>query len=138
MLIYNFLALKRTRVFTCQMITVEFILFHSFIHSFIHQCLYSPLLGPGLFFSSIIFFAQTVGLLGRVIRPSQGPYLHIGQHKHRINAHTDIHALGGIRTHDPSVRANEDSSSLRRLGHRDRLEFILTVIKAKIFRVELD
>jgi hypothetical protein len=24
---------------------------------------------------------------------------------HRINAHTDIHALSGTRTHDPSVRA---------------------------------
>jgi hypothetical protein len=27
---------------------------HSFIHSFIHQWLYSSLLGPGLFFSSVI------------------------------------------------------------------------------------
>jgi hypothetical protein len=31
-----------------------------------------------------------------------------GQHKHIINA--NIHALGGIRTHDPSVRAGEDNS----------------------------
>jgi hypothetical protein len=30
------------------------------------------------------------------------------QHRHRINANTDIHALSGIRTHDPSVRADED------------------------------
>jgi hypothetical protein len=58
---------------------------------FIHQWLYSPLLGPGLF-SFVIFFTQTVGLLGRVISPSQGRYLHTGQHKHRVNAHTDIHA----------------------------------------------
>jgi hypothetical protein len=30
---------------------------------------------------------------------------------HRINAHnTDIHALSGIRTHDPSVREGEDGS----------------------------
>jgi hypothetical protein len=29
---------------------------------------------------------QSLGLLGRVISPSQGRYLHIGQHKHRINA----------------------------------------------------
>jgi hypothetical protein len=27
--------------------------------------------------------------------------------------HTDIHALSGIRTHDPRVRASVDSSSLR-------------------------
>jgi hypothetical protein len=38
------------------------------------------LLGPGLVFSFVIFFTQTVGLLGRVISPSQGRYLHIEQH----------------------------------------------------------
>jgi hypothetical protein len=44
-------------------------------HSFIHQWLYSPLLGPGVFFSFVIFFSQTVGLLGRGISPSQWPLL---------------------------------------------------------------
>jgi hypothetical protein len=44
----------------------------SFIHSFIHQWLYSLLLGPDLFFSFLIFFTQSVGLLGRAISPSQG------------------------------------------------------------------
>jgi hypothetical protein len=33
-------------------------------------------------------FSQMVGLLGRVISPSQGRYLNRGQHKHRINAYT--------------------------------------------------
>jgi hypothetical protein len=65
-------------------------------------------------------FLQTVELLGRVIIPSQGRYLNTGQHKHRINAHTDIHGLSGFRTHDPSVRASEDSSSLIPHGHCDR------------------
>jgi hypothetical protein len=74
--------------------------------SFIHQWLYSPLLDLGHFISSLILFTQTVGFLGRVISPSQGRYLHTGQHKHRKKkAHIDIHTLGGIRTHDPSVRA---------------------------------
>jgi hypothetical protein len=91
-----------------------------FIHSFIHQWFCSPLLGPGLLFCSVIFVTKEVGLLGRVISPSQGRYLHTGQHKHRINAHTDIHALSGIRTHDSSIRASEDSSSLRPRSHRDR------------------
>jgi hypothetical protein len=85
-------------------------------HPFTHQWFYSPLLGCGLFFSSIIIFIQTVGLLRRVISPSQSRYLHTGQHKHRINAHTDIHALSGIRTLDPSVRAGEVSSCFRRRG----------------------
>jgi hypothetical protein len=93
---------------------------NSFIYSFIHHLLYSPLFGPGVFFSFVILFTQTAGLLGRVISPSQGLYPHTGQHKHRINAHTDIHALSGIRTHDLSVRASEDSSRLRPRGHRDR------------------
>jgi hypothetical protein len=75
---------------------------------------------PGLFFSSIIIFTQSVGHFVRVISQSQGSYLHTGQHKHRINAHIDIRAFSGIRTHDPSVRASEDSSCLRPRGHRDR------------------
>jgi hypothetical protein len=36
------------------------------------------------------------------------------------NAHTDIHAWSGIRTHDPSVRAGKDSSCFRRRGYSDR------------------
>jgi hypothetical protein len=52
--------------------------------------------------SQFLDHSQTVGLLGRVISSSQGLYLNTGQHKHRINAQTDIHALSGIRTHDPS------------------------------------
>jgi hypothetical protein len=55
-----------------------------------------------------------VGLLRRVFSPSQGRYLHTEQQKHRINAHTDIHALSGIRTHGPSVRASEYVDALDR------------------------
>jgi hypothetical protein len=71
-------------------------------------------------FRKYILFTQTIGLLGRVISLLQGPYLHTEQHKHRINAHTDIHDSSGIRTHDPSVRAGEDSSCIRQRGHYDR------------------
>jgi hypothetical protein len=38
----------------------------------------------------------------------------------RINAHTDIHALSGIRTHDPRVRAREDCLCFRSGGHCDQ------------------
>jgi hypothetical protein len=76
-----------------------------FVHLFIHQWLYIPSLCPGLFFSFVLIFTQTVGLLERVISPPQDRYLHTRQHKHGINA--DIHALSGIRTHDPNVRARE-------------------------------
>jgi hypothetical protein len=57
-----------------------------------------------------------------VISPPQGRYLHTGQQKPRINAHTDIHTLNRIRTHDPCARASEDSSCLTPRGHRDQLE----------------
>jgi hypothetical protein len=56
-------------------------------------------------------YTQYVGLLGRVIDPSQGLYLNTGQHKHRINARThtpNIHAKSRIRTRDHSIRASED------------------------------
>jgi hypothetical protein len=61
-------------------------------------------------------YPQSVGLLWRGISPSPGRYLHTKQHKHRIYAQsTDILALSGIRTHYPSVRVGEDSSSVRSL-----------------------
>jgi hypothetical protein len=37
------------------------------------------------FFNALIY-TQKVGRLERGISPSQGPYLHTEQHKHRINA----------------------------------------------------
>jgi hypothetical protein len=37
--------------------------------------------------------------------------------------------LNGIRTHDPSVRASEDSSCLRPRGHCDRLWWLLLLLK---------
>jgi hypothetical protein len=57
------------------------------IISFVHRWLYSPLLGPGLFFSFVIFFSHSVELLGRVVSPSQGRYLNTGQHKQNKRTH---------------------------------------------------
>jgi hypothetical protein len=58
---------------------------------------------------------------------SQGRYLHTGQHEHKTNAYTRIHALSGIGTHDPSVLASDDSSCLRPRGHCDRLMSIYSL-----------
>jgi hypothetical protein len=102
------------------------------IHSFIHQWLYSPLLGPGLYLIFVIFFTQTVGLLGRVLSPSQGRYLHTGQLKHRVKAHTDIHASSGIRIHDPSVLASEGSSCPRPRAYCDRVSDNINIIINKL------
>jgi hypothetical protein len=75
------------------------------------------------FYFILCIYTQSVRLLGRVIGPLQGLHLNTGQHKHRIKrTHTsNMHAQSGIRTHDRSVRASEDSSRLRPLGYRDRL-----------------
>jgi hypothetical protein len=47
-------------------------------------------------------------------------------HTHRTTQHrktrTHVHASTGIRNHDLSVRAAEDSKCLRLLGHWDRLD----------------
>jgi hypothetical protein len=48
-------------------------------------------------------FRHLVGLLGRVIGPSQGLYLHsTAQHR---KTGTNTHALSEFRTHDPSIQA---------------------------------
>jgi hypothetical protein len=77
-------------------------------------------------FSSFVIYTQSVGLLGQGMSPSESCYPHTEQHKHRIDA--DIRASSGIRTHDPSARADEDSSCLRRRGHCDRLKSILVYL----------
>jgi hypothetical protein len=73
----------------------------------------SPLLHLSRLFSFLIIL-QSTALVGRGISPSQGLYLST-EHTHR-----DIHALSGIRTHDPNVRAGGDGSYLRPRGHYDR------------------
>jgi hypothetical protein len=92
--------------------------FRDFIHLFISSC--TALCWVLAAFSVYFSYTQPVGLFGPEISPSQARYLQTGQHKHRINGKTDIHALSGIRTHGPSVRASEGSSCLRPSGHCDR------------------
>jgi hypothetical protein len=90
---------------------------------------YTYLLNPFLLYlydvevvSSFWSFLQTVELLGWVISSSQGLYLNTGQHKHiHIHIHIpNIHALCGIRNHNPGFRASEDNTRPRPLGYRDR------------------
>jgi hypothetical protein len=54
-------------------------------------------------------FTQMVGLLRRVISPSQGRYLNTGQHKHRINAHTDFTPRVGF---EPTIPAFERAKTV--------------------------
>jgi hypothetical protein len=56
-------------------------------------------------------FRHMVGLHGRVISPSQGLYLRrTTQHR---KTPTNIHALSGIRTHDPSNQPAKTHASER-------------------------
>jgi hypothetical protein len=56
-------------------------------------------------------FRHLVWLLRRVISPSQGLYLHrTTQHR---KMRTNIHALSGIRTHDPSSKLAKTHTSDR-------------------------
>jgi hypothetical protein len=46
-------------------------------------------------------------------------------HKDSHTQTLNIHALSGIRTHDPGFRASEGSAYLRWLGYRDRSKTVL-------------
>jgi hypothetical protein len=70
-------------------------------------------------FVSLQFPRQSVGLLGREISPSKGRYI-TQDNTDTEHTHTNIHALSGIRTHNPSLQASEDISCLRPRGHRER------------------
>jgi hypothetical protein len=77
-------------------------------------------------FSLYQSYTLSLGLLGRGIRSSQGRYLHTEQHKQ--NKRTNIHALTGIRTHKPSVRASDE----RPRGHSDRYLHGTTLCKLQL------
>jgi hypothetical protein len=64
------------------------------------------LLGLGRFFC-LLFYTQSVGILGRWNSLSQGLYLHTGENQE--NNRRDIHSSSGIRTRYPSTRAGEDN-----------------------------
>jgi hypothetical protein len=71
------------------------------------------------------------------IGPSQGRYLHTEQHKHTINAYTDIHASSMIRTHNPSVRASEEGSWLGPRGHWDCQFLTLVALNTFVCLIKL-
>jgi hypothetical protein len=81
---------------------------------FIHQCPYSPLLGPGLFFSFVIIFTQTVGLLRRGISQWQSRCLHTAQQKQKIK-----HTRASVPTVglEPTTLASERAKTFHTL-HR--------------------
>jgi hypothetical protein len=75
-------------------------------------------LSPLLLFRNLFYTDSRTPSMGD--KPVAGRYIQTGQHKHRINANTDIHASTGIRTHELSFRASEDSLCFRLRGYCDR------------------
>jgi hypothetical protein len=59
-------------------------------------------------------FSQTVGLLGRVISPSQGLYLDTAQQKHRINAYTHQTSMTLVGF-EPKIPASERAKMVHAL-----------------------
>jgi hypothetical protein len=99
------------------------VLYSKFWHNFRFAALLIPdtLTCRVLCYFILWTYTQSIGLLGRVIGPSQGLYLNTDQHEHRMNTHTpNINVRNRIRNHDHGVRASEDSSDFRPLGYRDR------------------
>jgi hypothetical protein len=56
--------------------------------------------------------------------------IHCTDEQHAMSSH-ELHTLSGIRTHDPSVLASEDSSCLRPRGYSDRLFGICNSMKVQ-------
>jgi hypothetical protein len=57
---------------------------------------------------------QTIGLLERVISPSQGLYLNTGQHKHRINTYTYQTSMPYVGF-EPTIAAFERAKTVHAL-----------------------
>jgi hypothetical protein len=89
--------------------------------------------GPWQLFSFLILYR-----VGRTSWTVQSRYLHTEQYKQRINSHTDIHASSGIRTHNFSVWAGEDSSYLtrRQRSHCDQLKFYRAINRSNDWSVK--
>jgi hypothetical protein len=88
------------------------------IYSFACKFIFFPValqslkdLGRLIYRRFLELFRQMVGLLGRVISPSQGLYLHRKTQNRKTR--TNIHALSGIRTHDPSNQPAKTHASDR-------------------------
>jgi hypothetical protein len=74
--------------------------------NFFFRWLFRSIQGPGLLFSSVNIFTQTVGLLGWVISSSQGLDLNTGQSKNRINAYTHQTPMPWVGF-EPTIPASE-------------------------------
>jgi hypothetical protein len=97
------------------------------------QWLFQPIQGPGLLFSSVIFFftdSRTPWTSDQLVARPLPKHRTTRTQNKRIYT-PNIYVLSGIRTHDPSVRASEDSSCLRTRGYCDRPSYIVRMLKLR-------
>jgi hypothetical protein len=91
---------------------------HRSIYLSIYLWFYNPFVGPWLLFQFLNPIDSRTPWTGDQPITRLLP-THRTTHTQR-STHTDIHTLSGIRTHNPSIRASEDTSCLRLHGHCDR------------------
>ena len=79
--------------------------------------------------SSIVFTDNRTPWTGAQLAARPLPKHRTTQTQNKCIHTPNIHALCGIRSHDPGFRANEDSTCLRPLGYRDRLRtYVLKLV----------
>jgi hypothetical protein len=83
-------------------------------------------IGPRPLIQSRNHFSQTVGLLGRVISPSQGRYLDTGQHKHRINSYTHETSMFWVGF-EPTIPASERAKIVHALDRAAAVTGLLQI-----------
>jgi hypothetical protein len=98
-------------------------------HHYCRRCRLSVIRPLGLFRFETYEFIWTVGRTPWTGDQPDARPLHTHRTTQRRKMRTYIHASSGVRTHDPSVRAAEDSTYLRPLGHWDHLP--LWIIKVQ-------
>jgi hypothetical protein len=91
-----------------------------------------PLWSIGLisqFYDNVLL--QTLGLLGRVISPSQDLYLNTGQHKRRINAYTHQTSMFYVGF-EPTIPVCERAKTVHVLDRSATVTGLFIFIKLKI------
>jgi hypothetical protein len=75
-------------------------------------------------------FSQAVGLLRRVISPSQDRYLKTGQHEHRINAYTHKTSMPSVGF-EPTIPVSELAKTVHTLDLAATVTGSFTTYKTK-------
>jgi hypothetical protein len=85
-----------------------------YLHVFLFTIALPAYSGPWPLIQFHNHFSQRIGLLGRVINPSQGLYLNTWQHKHRINVYTHQTSMPWVGF-EPTIPASERTNTVHAL-----------------------